>query len=174
MGRAIGRVLAPFLALAAFMFLVGVLAESDLLAGEPRPAETGTVTPSTRTTVIDLFAPSGVDPTGAEGGAVGVDPEAPNAETGGTQPSPPAAEGGSGSTGTTLGEAPAGGDGSGESGAGDGTTEDQPLIYTVKAGDNPYDIARQFGVTARELMELNGIDDPTGLQVGTVLRVPRP
>ncbi|MBU2601864.1 MAG: LysM peptidoglycan-binding domain-containing protein [Actinobacteria bacterium] len=175
MGGAIGRVLAPFLALAAFMFLVGVLAESDLLAGEPRPAETGTATPSTRTTVIELFGPGTADPTGAEGAEAGLDPEAPSAGTVGPQGSLPAAEGGGdGSTATTQGEEQAGGDGSGESGAGDGAAGDQPRTYTVKAGDNPYEIARQFDVTAAELMEFNGIDDPTGLQVGTVLRIPQP
>jgi LysM repeat protein len=46
--------------------------------------------------------------------------------------------------------------------------------YTVKQGDTPYSIARSLGTTADELMELNGIDDPTGLQIGDVLQVPKP
>ena len=44
--------------------------------------------------------------------------------------------------------------------------------YTVQAGDNPSLIAEQFGVSLEELMEANGIVDPTGLVVGQVLVIP--
>jgi putative chitinase len=44
--------------------------------------------------------------------------------------------------------------------------------YTVKAGDNPGSIAAQFDVSANAIMELNGITDPTKLQVGQTLRIP--
>jgi nucleoid-associated protein YgaU len=44
--------------------------------------------------------------------------------------------------------------------------------YAVKAGDNPASIAREHGVTLDALLRLNGIDDPTKLQIGQVLRVP--
>jgi LysM repeat protein len=44
--------------------------------------------------------------------------------------------------------------------------------YTVLDGDSPYSIAQRFGVSTQELMVLNGIDDPTDLRAGTVLRIP--
>ncbi len=174
MGTAIARVLAPFLALAAFMALIGALAESDLLAGELRPVETGVATPSTRTTVIELFGPGATGPTGAESPEAGTDTG--SSDSGAMDPgvSSPGTDGAGGdSATTTIDPTQAGGDGSGGSDAGEATAE-EPRTYTVKAGDSPYEIARQFDVTAVELMELNGIGDPTELQVGTVLRIPQP
>jgi LysM repeat protein len=44
--------------------------------------------------------------------------------------------------------------------------------YTVQDGDNPASIAAQFGITAEELMDANGITDPTSLLVGQVLTIP--
>lgn len=49
--------------------------------------------------------------------------------------------------------------------AGDGT-------YEVVQGDNPYSIAKKLGVSYQELLEVNGIDDPTKLQIGQKLKVP--
>jgi nucleoid-associated protein YgaU len=46
--------------------------------------------------------------------------------------------------------------------------------YTVKAGDSPNAIARQFGVTAEALMRANNVTDPTRLRVGQELVVPAP
>lgn len=46
--------------------------------------------------------------------------------------------------------------------------------YTVKPGDNPGSIARQFGVTPEALLQLNNITDPLRLQVGQVLKIPDP
>ncbi|MGB0344774.1 MAG: LysM peptidoglycan-binding domain-containing protein, partial [Coraliomargarita sp.] len=43
--------------------------------------------------------------------------------------------------------------------------------HTVQAGEYPGTIARRYGMTASELMELNGISDPRALQVGRVLQV---
>ena len=40
------------------------------------------------------------------------------------------------------------------------------------AGDTPYSIAQAFGVSTQDLMDLNGIDDPYDLRIGTVLRIP--
>jgi len=45
--------------------------------------------------------------------------------------------------------------------------------YTVAKGDNPYKIAKKVGVTAQELLKANNIEDPTKLQIGQVLKVPR-
>jgi LysM repeat protein len=55
--------------------------------------------------------------------------------------------------------------GPGPAGPGGGT-------YTVQAGDTPYDIALRFGVSVEELMEANGITDPSSLSVGQKLIIP--
>ena len=47
-----------------------------------------------------------------------------------------------------------------------------PGTYKVAKGDNPYTIAKKFGVGYRELLKVNGIEDPTRLQIGQVLKVP--
>lgn len=44
--------------------------------------------------------------------------------------------------------------------------------YKVAKGDNPYTIAKKLGTSSRELLEVNGITDPTKLQIGQVLKVP--
>ena len=52
-------------------------------------------------------------------------------------------------------------------------TADVPeLTYTVKAGDSPTTIARQFRVKVDDLMTVNNIQDPQKLQIGQVLRIP--
>lgn len=43
--------------------------------------------------------------------------------------------------------------------------------HTVKTGEYPATIARQYGMTTGELLALNGITDPRKLQVGQVLKV---
>jgi LysM repeat protein len=48
-----------------------------------------------------------------------------------------------------------------------------PDSYKVEKGDNPYNIAKKFGVSYQELLSLNGIDDPTKLQIGQELKVPK-
>jgi LysM repeat protein len=45
--------------------------------------------------------------------------------------------------------------------------------YTVKAGDTPSGIARQFGLSSKELMAANNITDPRKLYVGQNLVIPR-
>lgn len=45
-------------------------------------------------------------------------------------------------------------------------------VYEVVAGDNPYSIAKRLKVGYQELLELNGITDPTKLQIGQKLKVP--
>ncbi len=47
-------------------------------------------------------------------------------------------------------------------------------IYIVQEGDIPIDIAERFGITAEELMEANGITDPTSLFIGQELIIPSP
>lgn len=43
--------------------------------------------------------------------------------------------------------------------------------HTVEAGDFPSTIARQYGMTVEELLEINGVTDPRKLQIGKVLQV---
>ena len=45
--------------------------------------------------------------------------------------------------------------------------------YTVQAGDVPSAIAETCGVDVTDLLELNGIDDPTTLHVGQELKIPQ-
>jgi LysM repeat protein len=47
-----------------------------------------------------------------------------------------------------------------------------PKTYKVRSGDTLGAIAREFGTTAKVLMELNGIDNPRLLHVGQVLQLP--
>ncbi|MFQ6019840.1 MAG: LysM peptidoglycan-binding domain-containing protein [Dehalococcoidia bacterium] len=44
--------------------------------------------------------------------------------------------------------------------------------YVVQSGDNPSIIAELCGVDVDELLELNGITDPTSLHVGDELSIP--
>lgn len=44
-------------------------------------------------------------------------------------------------------------------------------VYTVKKGDTLYSIAREHGMDHRELIALNGIENPNNIAVGRVLRV---
>ncbi|HXH05818.1 MAG TPA: LysM peptidoglycan-binding domain-containing protein [Vicinamibacterales bacterium] len=44
--------------------------------------------------------------------------------------------------------------------------------YVVEAGDTLGAIANRFGTTVRAIAELNGIADPSRLQIGQVLRIP--
>ena len=45
-------------------------------------------------------------------------------------------------------------------------------VYTVRPGDTLYDISLAYGISWKELAELNKIKDPTKVQVGTKLRLP--
>jgi murein DD-endopeptidase MepM/ murein hydrolase activator NlpD len=45
-------------------------------------------------------------------------------------------------------------------------------VYTVRRGDTCYSIARALGVSADELMKLNGITDPSRLLEGQRLKIP--
>ncbi len=60
--------------------------------------------------------------------------------------------------------------GTGDGGAATGECGD---TYTVQAGDVPFTIAEKCGVDLNELLELNGIDDPTTLRVGQELKIPQ-
>lgn len=83
-----------------------------------------------------------------------------NQRGGGSSPPPAAASSQRAGAPVATGAAPAAG-------------EKDTFIYEVKAGDNPYSIARRYGVSYKELMELNGIEDPTKLRIGQKLKIPK-
>ena len=51
---------------------------------------------------------------------------------------------------------------------------DSGKIYVVVRGDNPVTIAKKFKVSYDDLIQLNHIDDPRKLRIGTKLMIPRP
>lgn len=51
-------------------------------------------------------------------------------------------------------------------------TTTTPGFYTVKKGDTPTAIARNFGLTVEELLKANKITDPKKLQPGQTLKLP--
>lgn len=53
------------------------------------------------------------------------------------------------------------------------TPEPEGTTYTVESGDTLTGIARQFDSTADEIQRANNISDPTSIQVGDVLTIPR-
>jgi murein DD-endopeptidase MepM/ murein hydrolase activator NlpD len=53
-----------------------------------------------------------------------------------------------------------------------GTLAAEDLIHVVGRGDTLYSISRFYRVTADELMRVNGISDPSRLQVGRRLTIP--
>jgi LysM repeat protein len=52
------------------------------------------------------------------------------------------------------------------------STATTPGFYTVKKGDTPTSIARNFGLTVEELLKANKITDPKKLQQGQTLKLP--
>ena len=50
---------------------------------------------------------------------------------------------------------------------------DSGKVYVVVKGDNPVTIAKKLKVSYDDLIELNHIDDPRKLQIGTKLMIPR-
>jgi len=56
----------------------------------------------------------------------------------------------------------------------DGTSLDSGRVYVVVKGDNPVTIAKKLKVSYDDLIELNHIDDPRKLRIGTKLMIPKP
>ncbi|MEZ4751579.1 MAG: LysM peptidoglycan-binding domain-containing protein [Bdellovibrionota bacterium] len=48
----------------------------------------------------------------------------------------------------------------------------QPVQYTIRRGDNLYLISRRFGVSIKEITDLNGMSRRTSLRVGKQLMIP--
>ena len=55
---------------------------------------------------------------------------------------------------------------------GEPTPTPAPFRYTVQAGDSVFSIAAQFGLKPITLIEINNIEDPNSVQVGTELLIP--
>ncbi len=49
-----------------------------------------------------------------------------------------------------------------------------PLVYTINPGDTLFSIARQFGVSLDDLVELNNIENPDSIRAGDELFIPPP
>jgi LysM repeat protein len=52
------------------------------------------------------------------------------------------------------------------------TVTPTPMIYTIRKGDTLLEIAREFGVTVREIQEVNGIEDARRLWIGQEILIP--
>ena len=50
---------------------------------------------------------------------------------------------------------------------------DSGRTHTVTVGDTIYNISQRYGVSTSDLMQLNGVVDPTTLRIGQVLHLPR-
>ncbi len=52
-------------------------------------------------------------------------------------------------------------------------TQGEPQYYTIKSGDNPWKIAKQFHVKFEDLLKMNGLNEDSGrnLKVGDKIRV---
>ena len=162
-----GRVLAPFLALGLVVLVVSLLGGSEIVTGRVRP-EAGAAPATTRTTTIFLTQPSAGSkdarvwwrrplrrhPRPLRGPPAGpirlrIRRGPPSRSPGRRKQRLPRA---------TPVHPPA--------------SDEEGSTYTVVAGDTPYSIAQAFGVSTKDLMDLNGIDDPYDLRIGTVLRIP--
>jgi len=49
---------------------------------------------------------------------------------------------------------------------------DEPATHTVQRGETLSEIAKAYGVSMDELMQLNGIEDPNAIDSGRILRLP--
>ena len=58
--------------------------------------------------------------------------------------------------------------------AGSSPTPSARRTYVVQRGDSPASVAAQFGITAAQLMQANGITDARSLQIGQRLVIPDP
>ncbi len=56
--------------------------------------------------------------------------------------------------------------------AGEPTPTPAPFRYTVQSGDTVFSIASQFGVQPITLIEINNIEDPNSVSIGTELLIP--
>jgi LysM repeat protein len=52
------------------------------------------------------------------------------------------------------------------------STPGKPASYTLQLGEYPYCIARRFNVNPEELLAVNGLNNNSVVQTGTVLKIP--
>ncbi|MFZ5918565.1 MAG: protein kinase domain-containing protein [Chloroflexota bacterium] len=48
-----------------------------------------------------------------------------------------------------------------------------PIVHVLQEGENPWIVAQLYGVSVEALLAANGITDPTALQIGQTLVIPR-
>ena len=64
----------------------------------------------------------------------------------------------------------------GESSSGSPTDEkeqsDDPISHVIRSGDNPWTIAKQYGISMEDLVKFNDIKNTKNLQIGQVLKIP--
>lgn len=130
--------------LEALLMANGIRSDAQLMAGEPLVIPKGTPTPApTRTpTPAPLIASATPTPVSIEALS---EPATTTFETESLSPTP---------TETPV------------------PPTSTPVVYTVKRGDTPGRIARQFGITSDELLAANPGMNPTGLQVGDTVTIP--
>ena len=51
------------------------------------------------------------------------------------------------------------------------SSNEGPLIHTVKSGDNLWDIAKKYGVSVEQIKKLNGLDSKAVLKIGQKLKI---
>ncbi len=170
--------IAPVLSLLLVVGAVSLLAVNGAFGGVERTG-TAEVPTTRRTIVISLLdvppapkegaAGEETSPTGAAGeDAPGEGPTDGAADTTGT------AEEGAEAADTTGTAAGTAGDGetTGVTGEGANTLSAEGQIHVVAEGETPWSIAQQYGVSVEELLAVNGIEDPTTIQIGEELKVP--
>ncbi len=50
--------------------------------------------------------------------------------------------------------------------------DDTPQTYAIQSGENPWTIAKKFGVSYQKLVEINDFSDPKRLQIGQEIKIP--
>lgn len=135
--------------------LVGILGIALVIVLFARPG--GTVEPSGAfaTASSPQAVPSAAAPTDAAGSSPAASP---------IVPTPPAPGGSAEPTGAQVGPSPS------------ASPSQRPATsgatYRVRSGDTLSAIAARFGTTAKVLADLNGINDPSRLQIGRILQLP--
>ena len=126
-----------------------------------------------------VLPPSSADRDQTPSALSGVVPSAGTPKATGTAAATGTPGGGAAATGTAASGSPAPGGSASATPSATPTPSPPPsatptaTTYTVKSGDTLTGIADQFGVTADAVQRANNIANPTDLQIGQVLTIPR-